>query len=169
MSTPLVWLHGDSLSPTDPALQANPSAPAVFVFDEELLARLGLTFKRLFFMYECAAEAMATHPGGGEIRRGKMPDEVLVCAREHGCDEIHVTDTDAPRFATYRKALAGDVRIEMYETTPLVHYDRRVRRFSQMWRAIEQDALSYSDPPTPDLEDEAGTKPVMAPLFPDLP
>ena len=48
MSRPLVWLHGDSLSPADPALRANPGAPAIFVFDEDLLARVGLTVKRLF-------------------------------------------------------------------------------------------------------------------------
>ncbi len=168
MPTPLVWLHGDSLSPLDPALQANPNAPAIFVFDEDLLGRLGLSFKRLFFMYECAEEALAAHPGGGEVRRGRLPDELLACARERGCDEIHVTDTDAPLFETYRQALARDLRVERHQSTPLVHYDRRVRRFSQMWRAIEEDALSYSDPPTPDLTPKTGDAFTQAPLFPDL-
>jgi len=136
MSRPLVWLHGDSLSPADPALRANPGAPAVFVFDEDLLARVGLTFKRLFFMYEC--------------------------------DEIHVTVTDAPLFATYHAALARVVRVEVHEGTPLVRYDRRVRRFSQMWRAVEQEALSYSDPPTPVLDADTEAPPRQEPLFPDL-
>lgn len=168
MPTPLVWLQGDSLSPLDPALQANPHAPAVFVFDEDLLGRLGLTFKRLFFMYECAEEAMAAHPGGGEVRRGRLPDELLACAKEHGCDEIHVTDTDAPLFETYRQALARDLRVERHESTPLVHYDRRVRRFSQLWRAVEDEALAYSNPPSPDLSANETPSPAQEPLFPDL-
>jgi hypothetical protein len=168
MSRPLVWLHGDSLSPADPALRANPGAPAVFVFDEDLLARVGLTFKRLFFMYECAVEALTAHPGGGEVRRGRLPDEVLAYAREQRCDEIHVTVTDAPLFATYHAALARVVRVEVHEGTPLVRYDRRVRRFSQMWRAVEQEALSYSDPPTPVLDADTEAPPRQEPLFPDL-
>lgn len=49
MNGVIVWLHGDSLSPTDPALLANPDAPAIFVFDEPFLAAAQLSFKRLFF------------------------------------------------------------------------------------------------------------------------
>ena len=57
---------------------------------------------------------------------------MLAYAREQRCDEIHVTITDAPLFATYHAALARVVRVEVHEGTPLVRYDRRVRRFSQI-------------------------------------
>ena len=144
MSESIVWLHGDSLSATDPALRANPDAPAVFVFDEDLLATYGLTFKRLFFIYECVAEAIAAHPGGGEIRRGAVPGEVLAFAREQDAGRIHVTATDAPRFGRYRTELRQTLPVELYEVTPLVEFSGQARRFSQLWREIEEEALSFT-------------------------
>ena len=35
---PLVWVHGEALGPANPALRAHPDAPAVFVWDGELIA-----------------------------------------------------------------------------------------------------------------------------------
>lgn len=51
-----VWLTAESLGDDDPALAAHPGLPAVFVFDEALLARLRLTGKRLVFLAECLAD-----------------------------------------------------------------------------------------------------------------
>ncbi len=51
-----VWLTAESLGDDDPALAAHPGLPAVFVFDEALLARLRLTGKRLVFLVECLAD-----------------------------------------------------------------------------------------------------------------
>ncbi|MCU0278860.1 MAG: hypothetical protein MUE31_08205 [Candidatus Nanopelagicales bacterium] len=51
-----VWLTAESLGDDDPALSAHPDLPAVFVFDEVLLARLRLTGKRLVFLAECLAD-----------------------------------------------------------------------------------------------------------------
>ena len=51
-----VWLTAESLGDDDPALAAHPELPAVFVFDEALLARLRLTGKRLVFLTECLAD-----------------------------------------------------------------------------------------------------------------
>ncbi|CAA9380480.1 MAG: Deoxyribodipyrimidine photolyase, partial [uncultured Pseudonocardia sp.] len=42
-----VWLTAESLGDADPALDAHPDLPVVFVFDEPLLARLRLSGKRL--------------------------------------------------------------------------------------------------------------------------
>ena len=47
-----VWLTAESLGDRDPALAAHPERPAVFVFDEPLLARLRLSAKRLVFLAE---------------------------------------------------------------------------------------------------------------------
>ena len=38
MQRPILWIHGEALGPANPALQAYPGQPAVFVFDAELLA-----------------------------------------------------------------------------------------------------------------------------------
>ncbi len=51
-----VWLTAESLGTEDPALVAHPDVPAVFVFDEPLLARLQLSGKRLVFLAEALAE-----------------------------------------------------------------------------------------------------------------
>jgi deoxyribodipyrimidine photo-lyase len=51
-----VWLTAESLGDRDPALVAWPTTPAVFVFDEPLLARLRLSSKRLTFIAETLAE-----------------------------------------------------------------------------------------------------------------
>ncbi len=51
-----VWLTAESLGARDPASTAWSAMPAVFVFDEPLLARLRLSSKRLVFLAETLAE-----------------------------------------------------------------------------------------------------------------
>jgi len=51
-----VWITAESLGDADPALVANPSRPAIFVFDESLLARLQLSSKRLVFLTESLSD-----------------------------------------------------------------------------------------------------------------
>ncbi|MCP5030519.1 MAG: deoxyribodipyrimidine photolyase, partial [Actinomycetia bacterium] len=55
-----VWLTAESLGDHDPALTAHPDVPAVFVFDEPLLARLRLSSKRLVFITETLSELAAS-------------------------------------------------------------------------------------------------------------
>jgi deoxyribodipyrimidine photo-lyase len=52
----VVWLTAESMGDRDPALAANPALPVVFVFDDALLARIGLSGMRLTFMVETLAE-----------------------------------------------------------------------------------------------------------------
>ena len=59
-----VWLTAESLGASDPALQAHPELPAIFVLDEPLLAQLRLSGKRLVFLAETLAEL------GVEVRLG---------------------------------------------------------------------------------------------------
>lgn len=51
-----VWITAESLGDEDPALQAHPRLPAIFVFDEPLLASLRLSATRLTFLAECLAD-----------------------------------------------------------------------------------------------------------------
>lgn len=146
----IVWLHGDSLSPTDPALLANPAAPALFVFDEQFLAGANLSFKRLMFIYESALEALAGRPHA--ICRGDLLVEVRQFAATHQAKTIHVTATVAPRFRRYVAALRDTHTVVIHEPQPLVAWrGEPPRRFSAFWRKVEADALR----PTgngPDLE-----------------
>jgi len=65
-----VWLTAESLGDDDPALAAHPGLPAVFVFDEPLLARLRLSGKRLVFLTECLVDLAASRPV--EVHRGDV-------------------------------------------------------------------------------------------------
>lgn len=58
----VVWLTAESLGARDPALVARPDLPAVFVFDEPLLAGLRLSRKRLVFLTETLAELAEHRP-----------------------------------------------------------------------------------------------------------
>ncbi len=69
-----VWITAESLGRSDPALVAHPDLPAVFVFDEPLLASLRLSAKRLVFLVETLSEIGAERPV--ELHLGR-PAEVL--------------------------------------------------------------------------------------------
>jgi deoxyribodipyrimidine photo-lyase len=70
----VVWLTAESLGDRDPARVAWPSTPAVFVFDEPLLARLQLSTKRLVFLAETLAELAELRPL--QVRLGDPVDEL---------------------------------------------------------------------------------------------
>jgi deoxyribodipyrimidine photo-lyase len=70
----VVWLTAESLGDADPALAADDSRPAVFVFDEPLLARLRLSGKRLVFLAQTLGELGAHREL--EVRRGDVVGEL---------------------------------------------------------------------------------------------
>jgi hypothetical protein len=155
----VVWLHGDSLSPTDPALAANPDAAAVFVFDEPFLREAGLSFKRLLFLYECACEALEGRDA--EIRRGEVVAELRDFCAARGSGELHVTASVSPRFKRYVEELRPSLRVVLHEAPPLVHEpDEMPRRFSRFWRKVQDEALRPTGDGPPELR---------APLPPDAP
>jgi hypothetical protein len=147
---PVVWLHGDSLSPTDPALAANPDAAAVFVFDEPFLREAGLSFKRLLFLYECALEALEGR--AGEIRRGEVVAELRDFCAARGSSELHVTVSVSPRFKRYVEELRPHLRVVLHEAPPLVRWQGEPpRRFSRFWRAVQDEALRPTGDGPPEL------------------
>ena len=88
----LVWLHGDSLSERDPAALRYPEAERVFVYDRPFLEKARLSFKRIFFLYECAAEVAQ------EIRVGETVAELREAMRERGAERLAVTESVSPRW-----------------------------------------------------------------------
>ena len=93
----IVWLHGDGLSPQNPALVANEGAPAVFVFDDALLTQWQIGLKRVVFLYESLLELPVS------IRRGDVAAEVSAFAREQQRD----SDCDQRER---QPALCGDLQ-----------------------------------------------------------
>jgi deoxyribodipyrimidine photo-lyase len=94
-----VWLTAESLGDADPALDAHPDMPAVFVFDEPLLARLQLSGKRLVFLAETLAD-LATRRDV-EVRRGEMAE---LAGRA-----VAVTHAPVPGFRSRALAVAPTV------------------------------------------------------------
>lgn len=96
-----VWLTAESLGDEDPALLASPDLPAVFVFDEPLLARLRLSGKRLVFLTETLADLATRRPV--ELRRGRVPEELADRA-------VSVTHAPVPGFRRHAAAV-GPVQV----------------------------------------------------------
>jgi deoxyribodipyrimidine photo-lyase len=92
----VVWLTAESLGTRDPALAAHTDLPAVFVFDEPLLARLRLSRKRLVFLTETLAELAETRPV--ELFLGRPGDELRG-------RPLAVTFAPVPGFAARAEAL----------------------------------------------------------------
>ena len=78
----IVWIHADCLSPEHPGLVVYPDAPAIFVWDDELLDRWQISLKRITFIYECLLELPVT------IRRGNVAEEVTQFALEQGAEQV---------------------------------------------------------------------------------
>ena len=131
----LVWLHGDSLSEKDPAAGKYPEAERVFVFDRPFLERAGLSFKRLFFLYECAAEA------AHEIRMGETADELREAMQERGVERLAVTESASPRWRECLAELQKEVEVEVVPAADLVDVpgEYEVKRFTPFWKKFGKE------------------------------
>lgn len=133
MMSPIVWIHGDDLSPTNLALMEFPEAQAVFVFDEPLIAYYQLSLKRLVFMYECLLELPV------EIRRGVVSQEIITFAKAHGADSVVTTFSVSPRFQKIAEKLEAEIGpVKVLKPPSLaadLNYD--LERFSRYWKKAE--------------------------------
>ncbi len=120
----VVWLTAESLGVGDPALAAHPELPAVFVFDEPLLARLQLSSKRLVFLAERLAELAESRTI--DIHLG---DPAIVLAGR----ALATTFTPVPKARRLRESL--DV-VELHPWPWLRRpHDGSIRSFSA-WRRV---------------------------------
>ncbi|GIK27534.1 MAG: hypothetical protein WA009_08440 [Phototrophicaceae bacterium] len=137
----VVWVHRDDLSPLSPALVSHPDAPAIFVFDDELLREWKISFKRIVFIYECLLELPVT------IRRGDSVSEVTDFAAKHGSNRIVTSSSPSPRHAQIVSQIAqrseGRLSVDIIERTPFVHAPRKLdlRRFTYYWNAVKDNVL----------------------------
>ena len=131
----LVWLHGDSLSEKDPAAVRYPEAPRVFVFDRPFLEKAGLSFKRIFFLYECAAEAAQ------EIRVGRTVEELKDALTASGAGRLAVTVSVSPRWRELVEELKKSVEVELVPKGDLVEVpeDYEAKRFTPFWKKFGRE------------------------------
>lgn len=134
MSKPIIWVHGDCLSPNNPALQEYPNAPAIWVWDEALIEEWQLSLKRITFIYECLLELPVA------IRRGDVAKEVSGFAKEHNADLVATTESVSPRFDAICDEIERSVELEVFEVEPFFEYDGYIdlKRFSRYWKVAER-------------------------------
>ncbi|MFZ9319299.1 MAG: hypothetical protein ACO23X_10915 [Vulcanococcus sp.] len=148
MNNPILWIHGEAIGPANPALQAYPGRPAVFVFDTELLAGRTATspepvsLKRIGFLYECLLELPVS------LRKGDVATEVLAFARAHGADGIVTSAGTDPRIAAICEVLEQELPVEVLKPQPFVELEGRVDlgRFSRYWRRAEREVWAAWSP-----------------------
>jgi hypothetical protein len=135
--THIIWIHGDSLRTTNPTLVAYPDAPAIFVWDDELLTRYSISFKRIVFMYEALLELPVT------IYRGNVVDQVSAFAQLHDADTIVTSGTPAPRFATICQQLRRTYTVEILAEPAFVEIPTNtdIKRFSRYWQVAKSRLL----------------------------
>jgi len=131
----LVWLHGDSLSEKDPAAMKYPEAARVFVFDRPLLEKAKLSFKRIFFLYECATEAAQ------EIRVGETVAELRQAMQEHGAEGLAVTESVAPRWRELVAELRKGTEVEVVPAVELAEVPEgfEAKRFTPFWKKFGKE------------------------------
>jgi hypothetical protein len=136
MKKPIIWVHGDCLSPKNPALQDYPDAPAIWVWDDALLEEWKISLKRIVFIYECLLELPVT------IRRGDVAAEVVAFAKEQGADGVVTVESPSPRFEAICNAIEDtlSIEIEVLSPEPFVNYEGYIdlKRFSRYWRVAQQ-------------------------------
>jgi deoxyribodipyrimidine photo-lyase len=141
---PVLWIHGEALGPANPALRAHPGAPALFVFDAELIAGGTATTGgqplapgRLRFLRECLAELPVA------VREGEVAAELLAFAAEHGADGIVTSRGVDPRFTAIARQVAAALPLQVLDPEPFVALPLEgagapdLRRFSRFWRRAE--------------------------------
>lgn len=148
MQQPILWIHGEALGPANPALQAFPGRPAVFVFDDALLAGRSPTsadpaaaggqpvsLKRIGFLYECLLELPVT------LRRGDVAMEVLAFAHRHGADGVVTSEATDPRFGWLVERMAAELPVHVLPVPPFVPdgpgQPQNLGRFGRYWRRAE--------------------------------
>ena len=137
----IVWIHGDNLSPLNPALTENKASPAIFVFDDVLLDEWAISFKRIVFIYECLLELPVI------IRRGDVVEQVVAFAQEHEARRIVTVASPSPRFSEIcRKideSMPENKAIEVLKNKPFVEYDGQIdlKRFSRYWRTVKKNVM----------------------------
>ena len=133
-SPTLVWVHGDSLSPTNPALLTYPDAPAVWVWDEELLNQWQISRKRIVFIYECLLELPV------EIHRGNVMEKLTQLMQEYGAQKLVTTQSPSPRFQHICQELSRQFTLEILAIPPLIPPQKYLdlKRFSRYWKVAEK-------------------------------
>jgi hypothetical protein len=134
VTKPIIWVHGDCLSPENPALKEYPEAPAIWVWDDALIEEWQLSLKRLAFIYECLLELPVA------IHRGDVAQEVLAFAKHNQATKVVTADSPSPRFTNICDEIQGSLPVEILEVKPFFEYEGYIdlKRFSRYWKVAQK-------------------------------
>ncbi len=129
----LVWVHTDGLNP------AAVAGPALFVWDQEWLAKERVSLKRIVFLAECLQEM----PGSLELRFGDPAVEVVAAARAAGAEYVVAQRTPDPRLLTAAARMEREMPVVWTEPAPFVEGTREfdLKRFSRYWQRAQSSAM----------------------------
>jgi hypothetical protein len=107
----------------------------VFVFDRPFLEKAGLSFKRIFFLYECAVDA------ADEMRVGETVEEVVDWMKEQGMERLAVTESPSPRWRETVERLRQKVEVEVVPAEGMVTVPEEypVKRFTPFWKDLGKE------------------------------
>ena len=128
----VVWLHEDGLR-----LDDCDGLPALFVFDDALMHRLGYGLKRIGFIYETVIELGVT------IRRGDTGAEVQRFAAEHAATTLRLRPTGCPKRRAIIAELGRHLAIDELPEPVFVSAPERLdlQRFSRYRRRVGVPAM----------------------------
>jgi len=138
----LVWLHDASLSPTTPAVLANPEAARVFVWDTPALQEEPWAFHRLAFVSDSVRELLGTDTRN-EVLLGEPGEQLLALAHQMQVREVHVTDHPNPQVRGVIEFLKRKFRVVVHPRRVLSEYTGEPRRFSKYWERCAEQVLGY--------------------------
>lgn len=132
--SPIVWVHGDCLSPNNPALTNYPDTPAIWVWDDALIEQWQLSLKRITFIYECLLDLPVI------IRRGNVAQEVVGFAQEHNADLVVTVESVSPRFDAICTEIDSFLPVDVLAVEPFFEYDGYIdlKRFSRYWKVAQR-------------------------------
>lgn len=136
----LIWVHDDDLSPVGPALSAEPMAPAVYIFDPQLMVERGYGLKRAAFIHE----SLAALGDRVQAYRGSLGQGLVALARQAGADRVITSASPCPFLRQTMESLrAHGLSVDVREPVPLVAPAKTpdLKRFSRYWRRAEATAF----------------------------
>ena len=133
MNLPIIWVHGDCLSPTNPALKMYPDTPAIWVWDDALIDQWQLSLKRIKFIYECLLELPVV------IRRGDVATEIGAFAQECDRHAVVTVTSPSPRFKDICQKIAP-LPITVLPIEPFFEYEGYIdlKSFSRYWKVAQR-------------------------------
>ena len=149
LRNPIIWVHGDCLSPNSPAFEQYPNAPALWVWDSALPNQWQISLKRLIFLYECLQELPVTIRKSAQAEAEESATafaaELLRFVAEQNADGIITVDCPSPKFRAICRKSSKSTTVNILPQEPFVEPTTQLdlRRFSRYWRKVEKQA-TYS-------------------------